>query len=71
MCNVQWDVIYGNIRFFCENYRYYVHYFTWIGRGASIGDVQQMYEVIDEEGCNLNDSGEIEEYAYKYFREAE
>lgn len=38
---------------------------------ASIGDVQQMYEVYDENGCNLTSSGEIEEYAYEYFQEME
>lgn len=38
---------------------------------ASIGDLQQMYELYDENGCNLTISGEIEEYAYEYFQEKE
>lgn len=36
---------------------------------ASIGDVQQEYEIYDENGCKLTCNGEIEEYAYEYFQE--
>lgn len=36
---------------------------------ASIGEVQQIYEVYDENGCNLTSSEELEEYEYKYFQE--
>ena len=38
---------------------------------ASIGDVQQEYEIYDENGCKLTNCGEIEEYAYEYFQERE
>ncbi|QLY78074.1 hypothetical protein [Clostridium intestinale] len=36
---------------------------------ASIGNVQQMYKLYDESGCELTSSGEIEQYAYEYFHE--
>jgi hypothetical protein len=35
---------------------------------ASIGGIQEMYELKDEDGNQL--SGEIEGYAYEYFRES-
>lgn len=38
---------------------------------ASIGNVQQTYELYDESGSKLTDCGEIEAYAYEYFHEME
>ena len=36
---------------------------------ASLGNVQNMYRLYDEEGNLLNPCGEIEEAAYRYFME--
>lgn len=36
---------------------------------ASIGNIQQNYELFDESGCKLTSCGEIEQYAYEYFHE--
>ncbi|WP_181858425.1 hypothetical protein [Winogradskyella arenosi] len=36
---------------------------------ASIGGIQETYELKDENGNQLN--GEIEGYAYEYFQESE
>lgn len=36
---------------------------------ASIGKIQQTYELYDDSGCKLTDCGEIEQYAYEYFHE--
>jgi len=36
---------------------------------ASIGGIQELYELKDENGNQLN--GEIERYAYEYFHESE
>jgi hypothetical protein len=37
---------------------------------TSIGNVQQTYELYDENGCKLTNCGEIEQYAYEYFYES-
>jgi hypothetical protein len=36
---------------------------------ASIGNVQQAYELIDESGYELTGSGVISDFAYEYFHE--
>lgn len=36
---------------------------------ASIGNVQQTYKLYDENGFELTNCGEIEQYAYEYFQE--
>lgn len=36
---------------------------------ASIGNVQQIYKIYDEDGYEISNSGEIEQYAYEYFQE--
>ena len=36
---------------------------------ASLGNVQNMYQLYDEEGNLLNPCGEIEDAAYRYFME--
>lgn len=36
---------------------------------ASIGKIQHIYELYDENGCELTNCGEIEQYAYEYFHE--
>jgi len=39
--------------------------------GASIGNVQQTYEIYDENGNKLSECGDIEQYAYELFHEEE
>ena len=48
-----------------------VMYTTLLGLDgeASIGNVQHTYELCDENGCELTNCGEIEQYAYEYFHE--
>jgi len=48
-----------------------VMYTTLLGLdgGASIGGVQKLYKLYDEDGFELTTSGEIEQYAYEYFHE--
>jgi hypothetical protein len=48
-----------------------VMYTTLLGLDgeASIGGVQQTYKLYDENGFELTNSGEIEQYAYEYFHE--
>lgn len=36
---------------------------------AAIGNVQQTYKLYDENGCEITNCGEIEQYAYEYFHE--
>lgn len=36
---------------------------------ASIGKIQHTYKLYDENGCELTNCGEIEQYAYEYFQE--
>lgn len=36
---------------------------------ASIGNIQQIYKIYDENGCEISNFGEIEAYAYEYFFE--
>lgn len=38
---------------------------------ASIGSIQEMYDIKDENGNQLSRNGEIEEFAYKYFQETD
>lgn len=38
---------------------------------ASIGGIQEMYDLKDENGNQLSGEGEIEGYAYQYFHESD